>query len=311
MSRGLLQGAWFALIGILVCSSPSANAAEAGAAEVVPRYVWLEAGPSPIALRGWLPDEAVISGGGMAYPMVGGVFGLVAGILTHGALVDAERSRQKTAAQMGADRVTEPYQELLKKWTLSEMLHAASAAGAGLASAPEWVAAQQPPPDAHTIDFRPAFVLTQDQRALLMEGVVMVRAPGQPQQAAVPIGVQVVSLPLKGDSPRSKWLADQGAMFKAEVQGLLQEGLRMALAIARQPADADVALKQRTVRFFQGGEERAERARVLKEACDRWWIKNLRGDWMSVPPKGASADEGCARGSAVSLPADQLRAAAP
>lgn len=311
VKRGLLLGVWWALTPALMGAHTSVNAAEAAPVQGGARYVWLEAGPGPIALRGWLPDEASKAGGAMSYPMVGGVLGLVAGILTHGAIVEAEKSRQKTAIQVEADRVTEPYQDLLKGASMSELMRAAGANGAGLVPAPQWVGAQQPSPDAHTIEFQPSFAMTQDQRALMMEGVVIVRAPGQSQQAAVSIGLQAVSLPLKGESPRSQWLANQGAMFKAEVQGLLQEGLRMALAIARQPSDADAALKPRTVRYVQGGEERAERARVLSEACDRWWIKNLRGDWMSVPPKNANADNNCAGGSAAALAADQLRAAAP
>lgn len=49
--------------------------------------------------------------------------------------------------------------------------------------------------------------------------------------------------------------------------------------------------RQKTFRYFQGGEKKFERGNLVKDDCDRLIIRNLRGGLISIPKKSIANDQ--------------------
>ena len=245
-------------------------------------------------------DEAGLGTGGMAYPGIGGALGLVVGVLTHAALVEGEKSRQRTALQVAADKVVEPYQETLAKWSLNGLLK--SAMDQLLQPVVKsMVSKGTGDPASLVVEPHPSFALTSDQRAVVLDYVVAVYSPGDHVHPVLKTVVRVISKALTAEDPKSIWLANEGTRLKSEAVDLLKEALRVSVDVALASADESAGSpKQKTVRYMQGGEERVERAQLVNESCDRLVLKTLRGELMSVPAKIAPAS--CSLAANANLP---------
>lgn len=236
-------------------------------------------------------DGGPRSAGAMAYPTAGlGLLGLAVGVMVHAGLEGAKQSGERTAAQEAADKVTEPYRTLLAEWSQQDLWGEALADGrqgvhpAGMDKVDKGQG---------LLELRPTLVMTQDQRALLLESQILVRRPGLHQEAPLPLKVTIVSAPQAAEKVQERWLAERGSLLKGQLAVLLRESVKVALTRLEAPAADAAPPRQRTIRYMQGGEERVERAQVLAEGCGRFLLQTLRGDFLSVP-QGEVAEGGCA-----------------
>jgi hypothetical protein len=208
-----------------------------------------------------------------------GIF--AAAIITHGLLADSRIDRAKQALQDKADVVLRPYRPVLKEYKHAELMQAAldktpwggtkTLATAAQACGTGWV-----------VQSLPLFSMTQDQRALVLDNVVSVYAPGEMTKPLSQSILRVVSQPRMAPDMERYWKDDAGAALKAESASLLAHSLALALQEPASPAAGD-APAFRTVRYREGEAEKMERAQVLSQACDRQVIRTLRGWLMSVP----------------------------
>lgn len=225
-------------------------------------------------------DEAGIGTGTILYPAVDPLSFLVA-IATHGIMNESMKSGQKSKIQEQADKILEPYQPVLDRYTYRELMErglAGSVAGADgrLAEPNEQAAAEW------ILDVAPIFSVTQDQRAIILDNVVALYAPGNAKTPAYANSVRVVSTPKAETDVPVLWTSNDGAILKEESAVLFAQSIDAFLDDVTATKSAD-APKYKTVRYPQGGVENIERAQLVAEICGRATLKTLRGWLMSVP----------------------------
>ena len=239
------------------------------------------AAPDPVPYHGLADGESGGAPGMMMYPAPG-LAGLFAAIATHAAVVGSVRSSAQTEAEKKADKVLDPLRGSLDRFTQRDL--AAPALDTPPLRGARLLSAQDTEPAGKIVDSAPAFFLTQEGDALLLDNTVKItRAGAQPYQGTI----RVVSAPhkIQAQDVAAHWGADEARALKAESAQLLALSLEIALTQSDAPAipAATAAAPFRTVRYLQGKKELFERAQVLDEHCGRALIRNLRGWLMSVP----------------------------
>ncbi len=242
-------------------------------------------------------DDAGSGSRAMMYPAPG-VVGLFAAVLTHAVIVNSVRGSEKSRIQVEADKVLVPYEETLSAWSTRDLVRQAlekSTAGGSRAMIEASTAES-----GWVVESAPVFVLTQDQRALILENSIAVFAPGA---AAAPVYqnlVRVVSAPQAGEEVAAEWNAEQGKRFKDVGADLLGRSYDLALQDMGRAAVADVP--HRTYRFAEGGTERMERAQLVESRCEATVVRTLRGSLLAFPAKsevGTASGGECQRSASV------------
>jgi hypothetical protein len=240
----------------------------------------------PVPYRGVVNRGAAgAAGGGMLYPAPG-LVGFAVAVLAHALIVDATKTAEGKRLQEEADRVLQPFQEQLAGFDYPELLRMTLQFMPGderktLLGPGETGAGWQ-------VSATPAYAMTQDGQALILDSAVSLFAPGVMDKPAYTGTVRVVST--------SAWKEDSGAgsPLRRESARLLAHALQLAMGDARKPAEQGAF---RTVRYPEGGSERIERAQVLEQRCGRSVLRTLRGWLLSVPSTSASTTPAaCANG---------------
>jgi hypothetical protein len=244
---------------------------------------------APVVFRGVVNyDSAGMPGGTMLYPAVGGVGGFVAALITHGVILETTKNSEKARLQEQADRVLQPYQAQLQDFRYPELLKL----GVERLPSPERKKLLQPaePHAGWVLTTAPAFSMTPDQRALVLDNVVGFLAPGESATPAHTVAVRVVSSPLAGET-EAAWnaAAPAGSLLKEESAQMLAQSLALATR-ETQRASAQHDAPFRSVRYRLGDVEKIERAQVVENGCDRVVVRTLRGGLLSVPPSSPAAD---------------------
>ena len=289
-----------ALLGLSV-SSLGFAASDPPAAGVVTRAVpnetdWAVRMPADdkVAYRGLVSqDTSGPSGVAVMYPAPN-LVGLFAAIAAHGLVSSSRQAKEKSRAQEEADKVLLPYQPLLDKVThglLAQRAFERMTRGAGK----KVVEPNATVSNGWIIETAPVFSVTQDERALLLDNVIVVRAPGSPDVINYQNVVRVVSVPRPAAEQKAGivefWTADEGRMIAQESADLFAKSLDIVLAdLARGPELSASAPK--TVRYKLGGVESIERASLIEERCDRLTLRTLRGGLLSVPAPVSSCEGG-------------------
>lgn len=302
MKKGLKTSALHGLaIALLFCAGcPVVHAKQPPAVAPAPlpdiattQWVLLLPNAGPVQVTGVANFDGAGSGpGNMMYPAPNAV-GLLAAVVTHGVIQGAKKRKEHDRIQQAADKVLEPYQA-----TFSGMSNR-GVAMASLARTPfgdRKTLASEPVSQAGTwrISATPAFSLTQDQRAFIIDNAIVLFAPGSTTPSHK-TSVRVISQPRAGDDPASMWTADDASELKEEWGFLFAESIEVALRALSSMSGNDPATPFATLRYAEGGAERIERAQPLYEACGRIVLKTLRGKLMSVPAKlPPDANEGAA-----------------
>ncbi len=236
-------------------------------------------------------DKAGLGQGAMLYP-VPGAAGLLAAIITHGLISESAKNSQKEKIQLEADKVLEPYKDLLATFKYKDLM----AQGLDKAVKPlnkrviENAATAQ---SEWLVVSAPIFFMTQDRRAIVMDNTIAIYAKDAYSVPKYQNTIRVVSHAKEESEAAEFWADQQGEKLKAESVVLFTQ----SLDIAMNEAESDTSKNNpayKTVRYFEGGQEKMERAQLMKEGCKRNVIKTLRGGLMSVPAQANSAPEKCA-----------------
>ncbi len=261
--------------------------------EGLPSWTLATLPDAPVAFHGLVNmDNAGLGSGSMLYPTAGlGVIGLLVGVATHAALVGGSRSSQESKMQQAADKVIEPYGGMLAQFRAVDLEQRALAMTPSTAVAHLHDAKETPPADVF-VQATPAFAMTPDSAALVLDETVVVR-PSATSDKGVQQVVRIISSPRVEPDLQAAWSADNGAALKTTAAALMAESLDLALRQSRHPADDKTAA--RTVRYAFGDRERMERGQLVEETCEHLVIRTLRGALLVVPHKvGADLPPGCA-----------------
>jgi len=251
-----------------------------------------------VAFRGLASfDDAGLGSSAFLYPAPD-AGSMIAAVLTHGLLTDASRRKQKEQLQTAADQVLTPYRSLLDEMSYLNLWHRAFAApGSSLPGIFGREIEQLADGREETVlESAPVYFMTQDQQALIIDALVVVTRPGEQPGSAYRNSIRVVSdVQNFGDKEAAMyWLENNGAHLQAESVRLLTQSLEIVWREVNEGKSED--FPYRTVRYRQGGQERMERAQVIREQCNRLLLRTLRGNLMSVPiaaRSGAGVAESC------------------
>lgn len=291
----------------------SKSAAIAAPAKIARDSGWAARLPAQdkIDYRGAVNFDAAGSGPGtMLYPAPG-LAGFLVAVATHAVIINSVRGNEKSKIQLEADKVLLPYQAALSAYDHRTLFQSALEKTATSLAKAEVLEARAAAGGTWVVESAPVFLMTQDQRALILENTVAVFAPGPAAPPVYQNLVRVVSVAEPEDDIASRWNADQGLRLKERSAELLARSFEIAIDAAGAPAPG-AAATQRTFRYPEGGRERMERAQLVSAGCDRVVIRTLRGWLMSVPVRSedAAAAAPCA-GSLVTTAVAGAAGAAP
>jgi hypothetical protein len=233
------------------------------------------------------------TGNAFMYPAPG-LVGLLVAVAAHAAIESSTQRNQRSQIQLQADQVLLPYQPVLESLSYRELAQKAleRTAHGGEKQVADFASQRGA---GWLVESNAVFSMTQDAAAIMLDHVLVIRAPDDVSSTAgKPRFVRVVSIPApSGTVATERWTANQGEALKQQSIQLLAESLDVALGpLAAASAEAERPYK--TIRYPLGNVEAMERAQVLKESCDRLVIKTLRGDLMSVPRRaGQPVGAGC------------------
>jgi hypothetical protein len=236
-------------------------------------------------------DSAGADHASMLYPAPDAV-GFLAGVLAHGLIVNSARKSQKDKLQETADQVLAPYRTVLDSFTSKDLVERALKK-ATTEGQKRIVNAAELPDTGWLIESTPVFAMTQDQRAIMLDNTVTLRAPGNVPATETILKVRVVSHPLVGTDQAADWTVSGGEKLKEVSAEIFAESLDTVFREAANRSDATNA-PQKTIRYLEGTSEKIERAQLISTRCHRLVIKNLRGWLMSVPIAAAEKCEGAA-----------------
>lgn len=234
-----------------------------------------------VVFRGSLSlDDAGLGSGAFLYPAPG-LAGLLAAIATHGVIVESAKQSQKDKLQASADQVLTPYLPHLDGFTYDVLMRRA-VARMRTASRASVIRQSEPPGSGLVVESMPVISMTQDQRAIIVDNLIVVRKPNDAGEIAYQGTIRVISRDWEPTDPVQFWTAEGGERLKTESAGLVAESLDIALSQASQVGEPQDQ-PQKTVRYRTGGSDKFERAQILQEHCGRLLIRTLRGALMSVP----------------------------
>lgn len=230
-------------------------------------------------------DKAGNKNGAMLYPAPN-LVGLIAAVATHAAVSAGMRESEKQKLREESDVVVAPYLEALGMYKHEQLMLASlpvmktsgdkrviSTEGATVAG--ELV-----------IDTVPTFYLTQDQRAIIVENTIRIeRGTGGAYEKVI----RVISPAQDEKAGAALWLADGASLLKAESARIYAQSLDIAIDDVKTQPESSEPFK--TVRYYEGGTEKMERAQVIGQQCSHLVLRTLRGDMLAVPRK--VTEDGC------------------
>jgi hypothetical protein len=235
-------------------------------------------------------DGASVDTNSMLYPAPNAAAFLVS-VVTHGLIVESQKDNQRKKAQEQADEVLEPYRLILDTFTFSQLAQpwldgSLPATGRKLV-----VDGESPEGGDWSIESVPVFLMAQNQKALILDNLVSIRAPNANEDTLQQTRIRVISHAEENPDPAAIWTADQGRKLKEVSAWLFSESMNIALNDASHNAgNHDHPFK--TIRYLEGGTNKMERAQVIDDRCDRLVIRTLRGSFMSVPVKPSLSGKG-------------------
>jgi hypothetical protein len=232
-------------------------------------------------------DNAGGGAGAMLYPApTAGV--ALAALITHGLMNNAIRKREMSRLQLEANKILEPYLGAIGEFRYDDLYERTTSQKRRIGAVRVAIAGEAPGDDWLFV-IEPIFSMAQDQRALQLDSSVVVYAPNSPAAPALQTAIRVVSKPVQGETPSQFWAEAAGQQIKNSAAELLAIALEMVSqqisAVSPAEENESLALGQKTVRYQFGGNERIERAEVMRLNCNRAVLKTLRGGLMWVPLK--------------------------
>lgn len=227
-------------------------------------------------------DEAGAGNTQIAYPAPNAV-GFLAAVLTHGAVVESQKKKQKDQLQEAADKVLSPYETVLSPYTHKELmqrgLEKTSTGGRN-----KLIEFSEKPDSKWLVESAPVFLITQDQSAIILENSIAIYAPDTLSNIVYQNTIRVVSETKEGKDLAGFWTANQGERLKEESAGLFAQSLDIAMSEMANASNSNDS-PQKTFRYLEGHTEKMERGQLISEQCNRVVIKTLRGGLISVPAR--------------------------
>lgn len=289
--KNILGTAYGCMMAVFIACCPAVKAADmdpAATTTLAEQYLLLKLPKTDrVAFSGELDFQgADVGSGSILYPAPNAA-GLIAALITHGLIVESQKSSQRTEAQKRADRIMEPFSPALENFSYPELAHPWLSGDSP--SSPKRLAedAASQEKGEWLIESAPVFLMAQDHRSLVLDNQVSIRTPGASEEAVQQVRVQIVSPPEESQDPTAAWTTDKGRKLKETCSRLFTESMDIALGVK---ADSTADRPFRTVRYLAGNAEKMERAQVIDKRCGRLLIKNLRGTLMSVPVKPLDTD---------------------
>jgi hypothetical protein len=314
---------------ILVATSLQVKAADQTKiqldAPAINESVLLQSQPGALTSASWalrLPQEKQVTfrgalntdfaGGGAMHMMyyAPSAAGAIAALITHGLLNSGARKLEMNRLQKEADNVLSPYQAIIQEFKHEELFAMISEARIAVGQT-RIALAEEAPSTEWFFTIHPVFSMTQDQRALIADVAVSVFEPSKPAAPSYTNTVRVISSPVPEVDPLLFWgnavnppLKRQGAeLVLTALELVIDQATSKKGDASEEKHSAKNASVQRTVRYIEGGNEKVERAEILRIHCDRALLKTLRGGLMAVPLKSThelgqtngSRDQNCAR----------------
>jgi len=227
-------------------------------------------------------DEAGAGNTQLLYPAPNAV-GFLAAVLTHGAVVESQKKKQKDQIQEAADKVLSPYETVLSHYTHKELMQRGlqKVSAGGMHKLIEF---SKIPDSKWLVVSAPVFLITQDQSAIILENSIAIHAPDTPSNVLYQNTIRVVSETKEGKDLTGFWTANQGEKLKEESAGLFAQSLDIAMSeMANGSNSGDKP--QKTFRYLEGHTEKMERGQLISEQCNRMVIKTLRGGLISIPAR--------------------------
>lgn len=271
-------------------STPPPNTANLAAAQLEPppqRWALRLPNTAQVSFRGLASmDNAGGGTGAMLYPAPNAAVALV-GLLTHGLLNSASRHREASRIQEAADKVVDPYRVTLNDFRHEALFELVAEQKRSLLAIRVAVPGEAPSGEWFLV-IEPVFSLTQDQRALLLDSAFVLYAPDAPDKPLLQNAIRVVSAPVSGTDAPLFWLGANGQQMKitaAELMGVALDAIKFEAGkiTANPDKDETKAGAHKSLRYFQGGVERIERAELVSAGCQRALLRTLRGGILSVP----------------------------
>ncbi len=223
----------------------------------------------------------------MLYPAFG-IAGLLAAVATHGALVEAAKSAEKNKLREAADKVLDPYRDVLKNFSNQELMTRGmrGLGGGNEKMAPEIATAGT----GWTVNSSPIFWLSQDQSALILENTIEIFSTSAPGQIQYVNTVKVVSSARLETDLVQVWTAEDGKKLKQESVDMFAHSLKIVLEEVGKPPGASNEA-QKTFRYSEGKSQKIERAQWVADLCERAVVRTLRGWLLSIPQRAAPAEQ--------------------
>lgn len=234
-----------------------------------------------VAYRGVVSfDKAGAGNAHMSYPAPDAL-GFLAAVFTHGAIVESQKKSEKNRLQKDANKVLTPYEAILKNYSYKELMQRALDK-TKTNNKTRLLVADETPSAEWVMDSIPVFSMTQDQSALILENAIALYPPNA-KEPAYKNAVRVVSRTNNNKDLTNFWIANGGTKLKEECADLLAHSIEIAMADATSTPNTET--EHRTFRYFEGMNEKIERAGLVSEHCDHMVIRTLRGWLMSVPTR--------------------------
>jgi hypothetical protein len=278
-----------ASVALTVCSTAPSAADEIPAVqEITIPALTLRLPPGELVSFAAIVNEDTVSGrpGAMMYP--GPLPVALATLLAQGLYSSHRLAVEKKLRDSQSDGVLAPYQPALSHFTNAELMRRALD---GLTThgdkalirfsdraGPGWL-----------IECSPAFLMTQDARALVLQNLIVIHSPDASSPATFKNVVEVVGRPREAAAADAEdtWAIQDGSQLLDASVDLLRESVTLALSDLHGDF-AGHAAAYRTVHYPRGGTEMTERAQILRESRQQVVLKTLRGWIMSVPAAAAA-----------------------
>lgn len=226
------------------------------------------------------------AGGSMMYAGDAGIAGLIAQIAVHAAINSSAKNKQLSAAEAKANRVVEKYSEALTDISHQSLYQRAISSEPNL----KYSFAQYLPDTEYKSDdlivlLDPVFEMTQDERSLSLTMAAKVFRQASPNKLVFEQTVKSIARQIEAESPYDEWLVGEPNKLALTAQRLYGESLVSLIDdLIAKPLDGEaVVIKEKTYRYIYGGRKRYERASLIKETCDRRYLRNLKNNIVVIP----------------------------
>ena len=225
-------------------------------------------------------DGAGTGTGSMFYPAPN-IAGFLAALITHGIINESVKSSQKTKLQEDADKVLLPYRAVLANYSYKELMQQ-GLTRILVGSGKKLIGHTEKATTSWLVESTPVFSMTQDHSAIIIDNLISIYAPNQPEAVVYQQVVRAVSQPWSGADLVNYWSVENGRVLKEMSVSLFVESVDIALNDAINKAKPN-NLPHKTFRYLEGRNEKMERGQLISEQCDRVVIRTLRDAPMSIP----------------------------